>query len=40
MTSRAERRATPKPARTPAAPWGLFVAPWGRTSYPTVGRLS
>ena len=40
MTSRAERRAAPKPVRTPGATRGPFVAPGGRTSYPTVGGLS
>ncbi len=37
---RAERRAAPKPARTPRATKWPLVAPGGRTAYPPVGGLS
>jgi hypothetical protein len=38
--SRAERRAAPKPARTPWATKGPHVAHGGRLPYPAIGGVS
>ena len=37
---RVERRAVPRPARTPGTTRGPFVALGGRATYPALGGLS